>query len=76
MAREAGMSDAEILKKILWAVPAGNKRRRLVVEWGKSLGLSSTEALRTAHAAGLIPSVHPPRRSGKLPHKVQGRASE
>jgi hypothetical protein len=64
-AREAGFSDAEILKEVLRAVYGPNERRKLVVEWGELLGLDASEALRVAHAAGLIPSVHPPRKGGK-----------
>jgi len=64
-AREAGFSDAEILKNVLSNVYGGNKRRELVVEWGELLGLEASEALRVAHAAGLIPSAHPPRKGGK-----------
>ena len=64
-AREAGFSDDEILKEILGNVYGSNKRRELVVEWGGLLGLEPSEALRVAHAAGLIASVHPPRKSGK-----------
>jgi hypothetical protein len=64
-AREAGFSDAEILREILGNVYGSNKRRELVVEWGELLGLEASEALRVAHAAGLIPSAHPPRKGGK-----------
>jgi hypothetical protein len=64
-AREAGFSDAEILKTVLGGVYGSNRRRELVVEWGEVLGLEPSEALRVAFAAGLIPSVHPPRKGGK-----------
>ena len=60
-AREAGMSDAEILREVLGGEYGSERRRKLVVEWGVLLGLSSSEALRLAHASGLIPSAHPPR---------------
>ncbi len=66
-AREAGFSDADILKEVLSGVYGSNERRKMVVEWGEMLGLEASEALRVAHAAGLIPSVHPPRKGGKLP---------
>jgi len=65
-AREAGFSNAEILKEVLANVYGSNERREMVVEWGALLGLEASEALRVAHAAGLIPSVHPPRKGGKL----------
>ena len=64
-AREAGFSDAEILKSVLSNVYGANSRREMVVEWGKLLGLETSEALHVAHAAGLIPSAHPPRKAGK-----------
>jgi hypothetical protein len=64
-AREAGFSDGEILKEVLRGEYGSNNRRRLIVEWGELLGLDASEALRVAHAAGLIPSVHPPRKGGK-----------
>ena len=60
-AREAGMSDAEILREVLGGEYGSERRRKLVIEWGALLGLSSSEALRLAHASGLIPSAHPPR---------------
>jgi hypothetical protein len=64
-AREAGFSDTEILKEVLGGVYGSNKRREMVVEWGELLGLEPSDALRVAHAAGLIASVHPPRKAGK-----------
>ncbi|MGB7844399.1 MAG: hypothetical protein WBL63_02200 [Candidatus Acidiferrum sp.] len=60
-AREASMSDAEILREVLGGEYGSERRRRLVVEWGALLGLSSSDALRLAYASGLIPSAHPPR---------------
>jgi hypothetical protein len=66
-AREAGFSDAEILREVLANVYGSTNRRELVIEWGELLGLEASEALRVAHAAGLIPSAHPPRKGGK-PH--------
>ncbi|HYS22898.1 MAG TPA: hypothetical protein VER56_03115 [Candidatus Eisenbacteria bacterium] len=60
-AREAGMSDAEILREVLGGEYGSERRRKLLVEWGALLELSSSEALRLAPASGLIPSAHPPR---------------
>lgn len=60
-AREAGMSDAEILREVLGGEYGSERRRKLVVEWGALLGLSASEALRLAHVSGLLPSAHPPR---------------
>jgi hypothetical protein len=60
-AREVGFSDEDILREVLRGVYGGEKRRRMVVEWGELLGRTPSDALRIAHAAGLIPSAHPPR---------------
>jgi hypothetical protein len=60
-AREARLSDTEILREVLSGEYGSERRRKLVVEWGTLLGLTTSEALRLAHAAGLIPSAHPPR---------------
>jgi hypothetical protein len=60
-ARESGMSDTDIIREVLGGEYGSERRRKLVVEWGALLGLSSSEALRIAHASGLIPSAHPPR---------------
>jgi hypothetical protein len=63
-AREAGFSDEEILSEVLRGVYGSEKRRGIVVEWGELLGRTPSDALRIAHAAGLIPSAHPPRGEG------------
>ena len=60
-AREAGWEDKDVLEAVLRGVFGGNARRKMVVEWGESLGLEPSAALRLAFEAGLIPSVHPPR---------------
>lgn len=61
LARKRGFSDLEILTEALRNAYGGNARRRIVVEWGEALGMSSTDALRLAFSGGLIPSVHEPR---------------
>lgn len=60
-AREAGFSDSEIFQEVLRGEYGSDRRRKLVVDWGELLGLSVSESLRLAHAAGLLPSAHPPR---------------
>ena len=60
-ARDAGFTDKDILREILRGVYGGERRRRLVVEWGELLGRTPSDALRIAQGAGLIPSAHPPR---------------
>ena len=61
VARDAGFADADILREVLRGVYGSEKRRQMVVERGELLGMTASEALRIAHAAGLIPSAHPPR---------------
>jgi hypothetical protein len=63
-ARDTGFSDEDILREILRGVYGSQKRRRMVVEWGELLGRTPSDALRIAHAAGLLPSAHPPRGEG------------
>lgn len=63
-AREAGFTDEDILREVLRGVYGSEKRRSLVVEWGELLGRTPSDALRIAHAVGLIPSAHPPRGEG------------
>jgi hypothetical protein len=71
------MTDAEIFHTILQNV-YGNRRRELVVEWGELLGLSSTDALRLAYSAALLPSAHPPKKQERErpPDKDPGSTSE
>jgi hypothetical protein len=64
LCRKRGMNDADILREILSGV-YGSHRRELGVELGLLLGLSASEALRLAFGAGLLPSVHPPRKPGR-----------
>jgi hypothetical protein len=64
VARGYGMSDTEILKALLANELGATHRRELVVEWGEIMGLKSSEALRIAAAANLIPTAHPPRDCG------------
>ena len=59
-AREAGLSDTEILQEVLRGEYGSERRRRLIVDWGELLGLTVSESLRLAHAAGLLQSAHPP----------------
>jgi hypothetical protein len=63
-ARDAGFSDEDILREVLRGVYGSEERRTIVVEWGELLSRTPSEALRIAHAAGLIPSAHPPRGGG------------
>lgn len=75
MARRRNMSDVDILRVVLRGY-SGNKRRELVIEWGKDLGYDSTGALQLAHRRGLIPSAsHPPNKWRTLPHIDQETTS-
>ncbi len=54
LCRSAGMSDAQILRKIVTGVHGKERRKELIVEWGEAMGLDANGALRTAQRAGLI----------------------
>jgi hypothetical protein len=75
--QETGWDDMRILRTILSNV-YGDKRREIVVLWGDALGMQPKEALRKACAAGLIPTVHPPRSlvAGTLPRICRENISE
>lgn len=62
------MKPAEIFTAILQNVYGITKRKELVIDWGKRIGLEPTEALRVAQAAHLIPSVRMPQ-SAENPEK-------
>jgi hypothetical protein len=38
-----------------------DKRKKLVMEWGKRMGLEPSDSLRIAQNANLIPTARPPR---------------
>ena len=65
MARKLGWSDTEILKVALANVYGATARRALIVEWAKYLGLESSEALRLAKEAHLVPTAARPRSKKK-----------
>ena len=73
-ARRRGMTNAEVLHTVLQG-EFGNRRREIVVEWSEVLGLSPTDALRLAYAAGLLPSAHPPRTKEREKPHGKGRGS-
>lgn len=60
MARKAGMDDENILVVLMKNEYGGVHRREIVVEWGKSVGLDATSALRRATELGLIPTSQSP----------------
>jgi len=61
MALEGGMEPAEVFKAVVANVYGPTERRKLIVQWGAKMKLESSESLRIAQTAGLIPSSHPPR---------------
>jgi hypothetical protein len=61
MARKLGWDDTQILKTALANMYGPTRRRETVVEWGKYLGIETSEALRLAQAANLIPTAARPR---------------
>jgi hypothetical protein len=44
LSRSAGMSDAQILRKIVTGVLGRDRRKELIVEWGEAMGLDANEA--------------------------------
>ena len=60
LAKEAGFSDADILKRLLANVAGVNERKRLLLRWAEPLKREPTELLREAERLGLIPSHHLP----------------
>ncbi len=61
LARLSGMSGEQILRTIITGVRGADKRRELIIEWGKYMGWGASEALRKAQRAGLILTTHPPK---------------
>ncbi len=54
LARLQGMSDEEILRKIIVGVRGAEKRKDLIIQWGDLMGLDASAALQKARRAGLI----------------------
>ncbi len=65
LARLKGMSDAEILRKVIVGVLGTDARKRLIVEWGDLMGFDAGAALRTAQLAGLVLTARLPRSPGE-----------
>lgn len=76
-AGEIGWTDAEILRSVTRNVYGANRRKEIIVEWSEALGLQSSDALRIARTANLIPTAAPPRGpvKGKPPRKTPGKTS-
>jgi hypothetical protein len=56
---------------------ARSRRKEIIVEWSEALGLQSSDALRIARNANLIPTAAPPRGplKGKPPRKTPEKPS-
>ncbi len=63
LARAAGFSDLDIMRKLLENVYGVNQRKRLLLQWANDLGKEPSEILREAARHGLIPNDRmPPKR--------------
>jgi hypothetical protein len=60
-ALKGGMEPAEVFKAVLQGVYGVSERKKVVIEWGKKMGLDASESLRIAQGATLIPTKRPPR---------------
>jgi hypothetical protein len=72
------MEPVDIFTAILQNVYGITERKRVVVEWGRKIGLQPSESLRIAQGASLIPTTRAPRESGqeKPQRKKRERTSE
>jgi hypothetical protein len=70
-----GMEPAEVFKAVLQNVYGVTKRKNMVIEWGKKMGLEPTDSLRIAQAANLLASSRAPRAKTqeKPEHKTSGK---
>jgi hypothetical protein len=77
-ALKGGMEPAEVFKAVLQNVYGVSQRKKMVVDWGKKMGLEPSEALRIAQNANLISSVRKPHEPGqeKPPRKTAGKSGE
>jgi hypothetical protein len=62
-ALKGGMEPAEVFEAVLQNVYGIDKRKKMVVEWGKRMGLEPSDSLRIAQGANLIPTIRSPRSS-------------
>jgi hypothetical protein len=77
-ALKGGMDPAEVFAAVLQNVYGIEARKKLVLEWGKRMGLEPSDSLRIAQSANLIPTARPPRTSQqeKPPRKSLGKSGE
>src|SRR5260370_25215786 len=72
-----GMDPAEVFKAVLQNVYGVSKRKDMVIEWGRKMGLEPSESLRIAQHANLIPSSRGPSETSqeKPQSKTGGKTS-
>lgn len=61
LARMKGMSNGQIFRKVITGVLGTDNRKRIIIQWGKLMGLEASEALRIAQRAGVILTSRLPR---------------
>jgi hypothetical protein len=77
-ALKGGLEPKEVFEAILKNVYGVAKRKRLIIEWGKKMGLNANDSLRIAQGANLIPTKRKPplKAEKKPPHKGPEKTSE
>src|SRR5713226_5016678 len=72
-----GMEPAEVFKALLQNVFGISKRKNMIIEWGRRMGLEPNDSLRIAQAANLIASPRAPRGTSeeKPQRKTPGKTS-
>jgi hypothetical protein len=67
-----GMEPVEVFKALVQNVYGLTRRKRMIVDWGKKMGLEASDSLHIAQGANLIPtSRKPPSKvREKPPHKT------
>ena len=61
LAREAGFSDREIMRKLLWGIAGATERKKTLLDWADALGMEPNEVLREAAGYALIPNPQMPK---------------
>ena len=61
LAREAGFSDREIMRKLLWGIAGATERKKTLLDWADALRMEPNEILREATEYALIPNPQMPK---------------
>jgi hypothetical protein len=73
LSRMKGMSDGKIFRLAVMGVLGIDRRKQIVIQWGKLMDLEPTEALRIARRAGVVLTTRLPKRENpELLDKDQG----